>query len=320
MSEKMENKIIVISDCDHAHMFEEQRVCERYGLKMLHLNCKTEEDLIRELRGYPVVINQYAPFTERVFANLPELRTVVRYGVGVNNIDLSAASRHGVAVCNVPDYGVQEVASHALALMMALTRKIADMDRQVKSGKWEYADSIPITRYRDLTVGIVGLGRIGSCFAGLIRAFGCRILGCDIDPDCKMPDFVEPVSFETLLTQCDVISIHTNLETSMHLFGAAELKKMKSSAYLINVSRGGIIDEDALADALNKGYIRGAGIDVTEIEPLPAESPLRTAKNILITPHMAWYSEEASSDLKMKAAEEAARYLMGLPLRNQINK
>lgn len=315
----MKGKTIAVSDCDHQNMLEEQRVCSKYGLDYLLLQCRTEEDLIRELPGYAAVINQYAPFTERVFAALPDLRVVVRYGVGVNNIDLEAASRHRVAVCNVPDYGIQEVAGHAFALMMTLVRKTAMMDASVKSGEWEYARSIPIRRLRDMTYGIVGLGRIGSCFAGMLRPFGGRVLGYDIKSRCRCPDFVERVDLETLLAQCDVISIHCNLETARDLFDKRALRKMKPTAYLINVSRGGIVQEDDLAEALNAGVIAGAGIDVTSSEPLPHASPLLTAKNILLTPHMAWYSEESSSDLKTKTAEEAARFLTGQPLLNQLN-
>lgn len=315
----MKRNVIAVSDCDHLHMYEEQAVCEKYGLTMVQFQCQTEEDLIRDLPGYPAVLNQYAPFTEKVFAGLPELELVVRYGVGVNNIDLAAAARHGVAVCNVPDYGIQEVASHALALMMALTRKIVQMDAQVRSGGWDYGAGVPIKRGRETTVGIIGLGRIGSCFAELVRPFGGRILGCDIDQARRGPDFVERVELGTLLRESDVISIHSNLETSRHLIDAERLRMMNPTAFLINVSRGGIIDEAALAQALNAGIIAGAGIDVTAQEPLEADSPLRTAKNIILTPHIAWYSEEASSDLKTKTAEEAARYLTGQPLKNRVN-
>lgn len=301
-------------------MREEQEVCARYGLEYRLFACRTEDDLIRDLAGYAAVVNQYAPFTERVFAALPELKMVVRYGVGVNNIDLEAATRHRVAVCNVPDYGVQEVAAHAFALMMALVRKVCAMDASVKRGEWEYARSIPIRRLKDMCFGVVGLGRIGTCFAEMLRPFGARVLGCEINPGRHAPDFVERVDFETLLAECDVISIHCNLETARNLFDLAALRKMKPGAYLVNVSRGGIVNEDDLAYALNEGIIGGAGIDVAIAEPLPADSPLLCAKNILLTPHMAWYSEEASSDLKTKTAEEAARYLTGLPLLNQLNR
>lgn len=314
-----EKQVIAISDCDHADMCEERRICDQYGLDMVHLSCKTEDDLIEQLQGYSAVVNQYAPFTERVFSSLPDLKMIVRYGVGVNNIDLKAATKHGVAVCNVPDYGVQEVASHAFSLMLSLTRKIPRMDRSVKSGQWEYSACMPVRRFSNMTVGIVGLGRIGRCFAGMVHSLNCRIIGTDINVSKEVPDYVEIVSFETLLSECDVISVHSNLETSYHLFGADELQKMKQGSYLINVSRGGIIDENALAASLNAEHLGGAGLDVSEIEPLPEDSPLRSAKNILLTPHMAWYSEEASSDLKTKAAQEAARYLTHQPLKNQVN-
>lgn len=316
----MNGKVMAISDCDHADMLEEREVCRKYGLRYVQFACKTEGDLIRELPGYTAVINQYAPFTERVFAALPDLRMIVRYGVGVNNIDLAAASRHHVAVCNVPDYGVQEVAGHAFALMMALTRKTIRMDTSVRSGEWEYALSVPIHRFRSMSFGIVGLGRIGSCYAEMLRPFGGRILGNEIKPELKLPDFVERVDFDTLVRESDVISIHCNLETSKNLFNLDVMRNMKQGAYLVNVSRGGIVNEDDLAFALNAGIIRGAGIDVTVKEPLPKDSPLRSAKNIVLTPHMAWYSEESSSDLKTKTAEEAARFLTGKPLLNQLNR
>lgn len=316
----MGKKVIAISDCDHLYMAEEQQVCNQYGVDYVLFHCQTEDDLIHSLQGYEAVVNQYAPFTERVFAALPALKMVVRYGVGVNNIDLEAASRHRVTVCNVPDYGVQEVAAHAFALMMALTRKIVRMNDSVKSGAWEYAQSIPVRRYQNMTFGVVGLGRIGSCLAEMLRPFGGRILGYEIKADRILPDFVERVDFDTLVRESDVISLHCNLETSRNLFNLDVMRRMKPEAVLINVSRGGIINEDDLAIALNDEIIAGAGIDVTLKEPLPQESPLLSARNIILTPHMAWYSEEASSDLKTKTAEEAARYLTGRPLLNQLNQ
>jgi len=316
----LHHKVIAVSDCDHLYMTEEQQVCDRYGLSYVLFQCKTEDDLIQSLQGYEAVVNQYAPFTERVFAALPELKMIVRYGVGVNNIDLEAASRHHVAVCNVPDYGVQEVASHAFALMMALTRKIVRMDASVKAGEWEYARSIPIRRYSEMTFGVVGLGRIGTCFAEMLRPFGGRILGYEINSRRNVPDFVERTDFETLVRESDVISLHCNLETSRNLFHLDVMRHMKPEAVLINVSRGGIVNEYDLAVALNDGLIAGAGIDVTCHEPLEPESLLPSARNIILTPHMAWYSEEASSSLKTKTAEEAARFLTGMPLVNQLNQ
>ena len=203
---------------------------------------------------------------------------------------------------------------------MALTRKIVRMDASVKRGEWEYARSIPIRRYSEMTFGIVGLGRIGTCFAEMLRPFGGRILGCEINPKQRIPDFVEPVDFETLVRESDVISLHCNLETSRNLVNLDVLQQMKPEAVLINVSRGGIVNEHDLAVALNDGLIAGAGIDVTVREPLEPESLLLSARNIILTPHMAWYSEEASSSLKTKTAEEAARFLTGKPLLNAVNR
>lgn len=316
----MLQSVIAISDCDHQDIREEISVFTKFGIEHRLYQCKTEEDLIRELPGHHAVINQYAPFTDRVFHALPELQMIVRYGVGVNNIDLAAATRHGVVVCNVPDYGVQEVASHAFAMVMALTRKLFPMNSSVKGGRWEYAESIPIRRYNRLTYGVVGLGRIGLCFAEMIHVLGGVVLGYDICPNVDCPSYIQKVDFETLISQSDVISLHCNLETSRNLFDMSVFQRMKPSAYLVNVSRGGIIHEDDLAQALCQGLLAGAGIDVTEQEPLPASSALLYCPNLILTPHMAWYSEEASSDLKTKAAEEACRFICNHPLLYQLNR
>ena len=319
LGEASKARVVAISDCDHIAYDEEEAVCRANGASLVHLHCKTEDDLIRELGGYCAVINQYAPFTERVFAALPDLKVVVRYGVGVDNIDLAAASRHKVAVCNVPDYGVQEVAAHALALMMCLTRKIAFMDSSVKAGEWRCEKAVPIRRYSEMTFGIIGMGRIGTQFAKLLQPFGGRIVANDLDRKKIRLGFVESVPLETLLKVSDVVSIHANLETARGLISKKEFEMMKTSAVIINVSRGGIIIEEDLADALRRGAIAAAGIDVLAEEPINPNSPLLKAPNILLTPHMAWYSQESSSSLKTKAAEEAVRYLQNEPLKNQVN-
>lgn len=312
-----------ISDCDHKDIKEEQIVFEKNGYEVVLHQCHTEEELINEMQEYSVIGNQYAPFTEKVFAKLPNLKCIVRYGVGLDHIDLEAASRHGVAICNVPDYGIQEVASHALALMMALSRKIITMNNSVRNGTWKYELSIPIYRFNKITIGIIGIGRIGKCFAELIRGLNCRIIACDPiynKINRKYPDCVEMVEMDELLKESDIISIHTPLETSKGMISEKELKQMKRSAYIINVSRGGIIVEEDLVKALENGWIAGAACDVLSKEPPTGDHPLFKFDNFICTPHMAWYSEQASSDLKTKLAEEMVRYLKGDPLRNQINK
>lgn len=313
---------VAITDCDHISMDEEKEVFSNAGVDMVLYQCKTEDDLISAIQEYEITGNQYAPFTERVFSALKNLKVVVRYGVGVNNIDVKAASRHGVRVCNVPDYGIQEVSAHALTLMMALTRKLLLTDRSIHRGEWNYEVSIPISRYSEQTIGIIGLGRIGKNFARLVRPFDGRIVACDPLYPKKAPQdfsFVKMTDLDELLETADVISIHCPLETAFHLIGKSQLRMMKKSAFLINVSRGGIVDESALEEALEEKWIAGAACDVLEQEPPRGMHPLLKYENFICTPHVAWYSVQSSRDLKRKLAEEMVRYLDGQPLRNALN-
>ncbi|MCR5085377.1 MAG: C-terminal binding protein [Succinivibrionaceae bacterium] len=316
---------IVITDCDHANINEESAVFEKAGLTYRLEQCQGEDDLIEKCKGALAVCNQYARFTEKVFAGLPGLRAVVRYGVGVDNVDLEAATRHGVAVCNVPDYGTFEVADQALTLMMAVTRKVCVANAQVHSGKWDYAEMVPVRRLSTLTVGIIGLGRIGQAFANRVHALGCKVIGYDIRTEQLKghPElsFVELVSLDDLLAKSDLISVHCSLDKgNFEMMNAAAFAKMKKGSMLINVARGGLVNEADLAAALKSGQLGAAGIDVTQKEPLPMDNPLRGAPNLVISPHMAWYSVEAASDLKTKCAEEAARAALGQPLRCPVNK
>jgi len=255
-------------------------------------------------------------------ASLPELKLVVRYGVGVDNVDAASASKHGIQVCNVPDYGVNEVADHAMALMLTLLRRTAVMNAYTKNGAWDYTKAIPIRRLNQLTIGITGLGRIGRNFAAKVRALGCRIIGYDplLSADAAGTDFVSRVGFEDLLQESDVISIHCPLETSRNLFGSSAFAKMKKGAILINTARGGIVNEKDLDGALEKGEIAGAAMDCMEDEPVKRGNPLFRHENFIATPHMAWYSEEACLELKRKAAEEAVRFFRGEAVRYPVNK
>lgn len=314
---------IVISDCDHSSIDQEIAVIVAAGLEAPSwLHCRTEEDLIRECRGATSIINQYAPVTRKVIAALaPELKQVVRYGVGVNNVDLAAAAEFGVQVCNVPDYGMNEVSDHALALMLALARQVVLMADSVRAGEWDYRKSIPLFRLCERTVGTVGLGRNGRLFAKKAAALGCRILGHDDYHTPAAEDaFIERVSLEELLRESDFVVINCPLtDETRNMFSDGAFTKMKKAAYIINVSRGGIIDEAALARALESGEIAGAALDTTEKEPLPDNSPLRKCNNCIITPHMAWYSEESALELKRKTAEEAVRMVTGKKPRYPVN-
>ncbi|HIR93829.1 MAG TPA: C-terminal binding protein [Candidatus Egerieimonas intestinavium] len=319
----MNKNLIAITDCDHDDIEVESRVMAKEGLEAAWYCCKTEEELIRDCKGYRVLINQYAPMTEKVFQALsPELRVVVRYGVGVDNVDLAAATKYGVKVCNVPDYGMYEVADQAVALTLALTRKVVFCNNRVKSGVWNYQEAIPIYRLSTQTVGIIGIGRIGSAYAERMKAFGMKVLAYDeyARKAGRAQDYMEMVGLEELLERSDVISIHCPLDGNRDLIAGSELKKMKKSAYLINVSRGGIVNEKDLYMALKDGEIAGAACDVFSPEPIARDNPLLTLENFLATPHIAWYSEQAALDLERKVAEEAVRGALDQPLLNVVNK
>ncbi len=316
---------IVITDCDHANINEEEAVFKKAGVTYKLVQSTTEDELIENCKGALACCNQYARFTEKVFAALPDLKMVVRYGVGVDNVDLAAATRHGVQICNIPDYGTFEVADQALALMMAVTRKVPQANAQVHSGKWDYAEMIPVHRLSTLTVGVIGLGRIGQAFAKRVHALDCKVIGYDVETAHveanRDLDYIRLVGLDELLAKSDIISLHCGLDANnAKMMNKAAFAKMKKGAMLINVARGGLVDEADLAEALKSGQLAAAGPDVTIKEPLPMDNPLRGAPNLIISPHMAWYSVDAASDLKTKCAEEAVRGALGKPARCPVNK
>ncbi len=311
---------VIITDCDHKNIDLETEILNEAGLDFKLLQCKTEEDLISQCQDAEIFINQYAPITEKVMKSLEKLKLVIRYGVGVNNIDVSAASKLGIQVCNVPDYGMNEVADHAIALMLSLTRKVVLMNDYTRKGQWDYTKSIPVRRNSTLTVGVVGLGRIGRNFAKKAHALDCKVIG--YDPFYKQTEgfeFITPVSIDQLMRESDIISIHCPLEGARDLFNEEAFKKMKNTAYIINVARGGIVNETDLDKALENGDIAGAALDCVGPEPIDPNSPLFRHENFICTPHMAWYSEEASIELKQKVAQEAVRFYKGEKVKYPVN-
>ena len=314
---------IVVSDCDHESMKPEEKVFAENGMTFRVLRCRTEEDLIAQCKGVNIVLNQYAPFTPKVFATLkPELRQIVCYGVGVNNIDLDAATASGVQVCNMPDYGVHEVSNHALALILALERKIVFMNERTRGGTWDVFAGDPDLpdfradsrhRRRRPHRGYPGAQ---AAAARLSR----RRLRPPYGPGSPEMQGAEWVPFDRLVSESDFITLHCPLTPETRdMFDAAVLGRMKRTAFIINTARGGIIDEVALAGALRRGALAGAALDVVEREPLAADSPLRGTDNCLLTPHMAWYSEEAGLELKRKVAEEAVSSARGEPVHYPVN-
>ena len=283
---------------------------------------KTEEDVITSCRGADALIIGFAPITDRVLGSLPGLRCVVRYGIGCDTIDLAAAARRGIPVANVPDYCVGEVADHALALILALERKLFTFDASLRRGEWTPVKTgRPIHRLAGRTLGIIGMGRIGREAARRALVFGYRLLAHDaLLPDEKIRESgAEPAALEVLLAASDVVSLHAPLtDGTRGLLNRRTLRLMKPGAFLVNVARGALVDGEALVEALKEGRIGGAALDVYETEPLPPGHPLRSAPNTILGPHGAWYSEESLRELQRSAAEEAARALRGEPLKNRV--
>ena len=259
---------------------------------------------------------------EPSFSRAPRCRCVVRAGVGFNNVDVEAATRHGVVVCNVPDYGTEEVADHAIMFLLAIVRRLMPSHQEIKGGTWDYRSAIGAPRLRGKTFGVVGCGRIGTAAAMRAKAFGLDVVFYDpylrqgMD---KALGIRRAYSLEDLLVQSHYVSLHCYLDPSnRHMINAATIAQMRPGAVLINTARGPLVDESALLEALESGHIAGAGLDVVEIEPLENER-LRQHRNVLLTPHTAFYSVEGYNELRTKTAEEVRRILLGQPPRNPVN-
>lgn len=314
--------VVVITDCDHGGIAEEQAVLAGTGVELRLACCRTADDVVRAAAGAAVLINQYAPITAAVLDGLPTVRLVVRYGVGVDNVDVAAATARGVWVANVPDYGTEEVADHAIALTLSLLRGVVPLNRSVRDGRWTYEDARPLRRLRTLTFGVVGCGAIGTATARRAAGLGMRVLGADPDPGRPPPDAgIEKVSLPELLARADVVSLHASLDRrTERIVGEEALRAMKPSAALVNTARGGLVDSAALLAALDAGEIAAAALDVLAVEP-PDELGRRLAAHprVVVTPHAAWYSEESFATLKTEVAREALRVLDGRPPRSPVN-
>jgi D-3-phosphoglycerate dehydrogenase len=312
--------VVVITDCDHGGVGPERAVLDGHDVELRVLDCRTPEEVAGQAGDADVLINQYVPITGAVLDALPRCRLVVRYGVGVDNVDVEAATGRGVWVANVPDYGRDEVADHTLALALSLLRGVVVLDRSVRAGVWELEGARPLRRLSTLTWGVVGCGAIGRGVAGRAAGLGMRVLGHDL-PEVPSEAPIERVGLEELLEGADVVSLHAALTpASHHLIGAGALARMRPTAFLVNTARGGLVDAAALLAGLEAGELAGAALDVLEGEP-PDELGWRLARHprVVATPHAAWYSEEAFRTLKSEVAREALRVLAGGEPRSPVN-
>ncbi|HEY2921244.1 MAG TPA: C-terminal binding protein [Candidatus Binatia bacterium] len=314
--------IVAITDYVFPSLEPEQRVLTPLGVELRSQQCHAEEEIIALTRDADGVLNCYAKMTARVIENLNHCKIIARYGIGVDNVDLAAATKAGILVTNVPDYCVDEVSDHALALLLALARKIVTADAGVKSGTWNVTAHAEIRRLRGQTLGLLGFGKIAKALASKAQSLGMKLLVYDpyLAPELIGLHGAEAAGLERLLAEADAISIHVPLSPdTRNLIGQRELAHMKPTAFLINTSRGGIVDEQALAVALKEGRLGGTALDVLGVEPPPPDHPLRQAPNVILTPHLAFYSRESVIELQTKAAEEVARALKGEPPRSPVN-
>jgi len=311
---------VVITDCDQGSIEEEKDEFAKIGSELILAQVQEERELIRACREADGLLNQYALLTRRVLENLPNCKVVSRYGVGVDSVDLKAATDLGIIVANVPDYCMDEVADQTVSMLLGLIRKTAFFDQKVKSGQWDFRQGIPIYRTRGKTLGLIGCGKIGLEVAKRISAFGLRVIA--FDPYIEKPhEVIELKDIDTVLKESDFISIHCPLnDSTRHLIGDEAFKKMEKRPILINTSRGPIIDEKALIQALKEGLISGAGLDVLEKEPPNSQNPLLKMENVILTPHVSFYSVESISELKRRTAKNVADVLTGRWPRSVVNQ
>lgn len=313
---------VVVTDHSFGDVERERSVAERFGRPLTVHACSTVAETRDAVAGADVVLVNFAPMTAEVLRVLAPGAVVIRYGVGYDNIDVAAAGDLGVRVCNVPDYGADTVADHAVACLLALLRRTGEYTAAIRDRAWlDPADLGPVRDFSRTTVGLVGTGRIGRAVARRLAPFGFRVIAHDpfVDAERLAEEGIEAVDLRTLLTGAHAVSLHAPLTPdNRHLIDATALGHMRDDAVLINTSRGGLVDESALADALLEGRLAGAALDVFDPEPLASDSRLRRASNVILTPHAAFYSESSLDNLQRLAAEEAARALAGRPLRCRV--
>ncbi len=295
---------VLITDYDFPDLELELGLFKQAGLTVTTAQCKTEDELIAAGRNADAFLLQYAPANRKVFEALPNLKIVSRFGAGFDTINTADAQACGVWVGNSPDYGVHEVASHAFAMALNLTRHLSFYDRDIRAGKWHYLTPGVLKRPSNMTVGVLGLGRIGKRFAHLARETYGKVIACD--PHIMaydFPPYVQRVDMEQLFSTADIISVHTPLnDETRNIINRDMLKLMKPGSYVVNTARGGLVNVDDALEALDSGRLGGLALDVLPTEP-PGDHPLVSHPRTILTPHAAFFSREAEIELRTKAAQ-----------------
>jgi len=305
--------LVIHTDPHHTDFRHEQAELDAIGATLRPLNVTTEAEVAAACRDADALLVTYAKIGKIALAGMPKLKIVVRTGVGYDSLDVPAATERKVMLANVPDYCISDLAEHTMALLLTWWRRTAELDQQVRTEGWGRPLK-PVYRLEGKTLGILGMGRMGQAVAARARGFGLKLVGYDpyTPPAAFAAVGVEPVGLESLLRASDIVTIHSLLSAETRgIICQKTLRQMKPTAVIVNTARGGLIVTDDLVRALKDGWIAGAALDVTDPEPLPLDHPIRTLPRVLVTPHAAWYSEEAEPELRRRAARTIVEALRG---------
>jgi len=306
---------VAVTDDRYGSYTEEKNVLKEIDAELIILNPDNKTEFYRVIRDVDALLVNLHPMTADLISRLDKCKVISRYGVGYDNVDVDTATQKGIWVARVPDYSIEDVSDQALALLMGCVRKVAYKDRMIRNGKWNLHDDQPCHRIKDRVLGLIGYGAIARRLHEKTIGFGlAKVLVYDpyVDDEKIIECGGVPADLTSVLTQSDFISIHVPLaDNTLGMIGKEQLKLMKKSAILINTSRGAVLNEADVAEALEIGTINSAGLDVFETEPLSMDSPLRKLDNVILSDHTGWYSEESKKELKTKAALNIAAVLKG---------
>ena len=318
----MANPLVAVTDHVFPNLEPATRVLSELRAEVKLADAPTPEAILKVARDADGLLVTYAKVPAQVIEQLTRCKIIARFGIGVDNVDIDAATRAGILVTNVPEYCEDEVSDHAIALLLSLARKIPFANQRAHAGKWEMPAVVPIHRLRGRTLGLVGFGKIPKLVASKAQSFGLEVQTYDpyLTAEATATFNVKLVTLPELLSTSDFISVHAPLTPETNkMFNADAFRQIKRGALLVNTARGPLVDDQALADALDAGQLAGAALDVLPQEPPPAESRLLGRDNVILTPHTAFYSEESLVDLQTKAAQQVALVLSGKEARYPIN-
>lgn len=315
-------KRVVVTDHAFKNVVQEAAMAREQNAEFAEFSCVSETETVVAVTGADVAFVNFAPFNRAVLSALNPGATVVRYGIGYDNVDIEAARELEILVANVPDYGIQTVADHATAAVLALARRLPMFNHEIRTNGWISPAGLgPILSFRTMTVGLVGFGKIAQEVVKRLQAFGFQFVAYDpyCPPEVAEALGVEIVEIHELARRAHAISLHApSTRETYRIIDADFLSKVPEGAVIVNTARGSLIDEAALAEAMLRGQVAGAALDVTDPEPVPHDSPLRDLPGVVFTPHAAFYDEQSLQLLQQLASEEGARALRGEPLRCKV--